>query len=103
MLKLAPDLKYGGSSKEFFAPSDWLHLDDVDLDLGTAGCPGPSPIPLPCSLKPLLPSCCPVASHPRFYPSVLQPHTLGVRTCEYMSTCMCVCISSVSAHRTVCP
>ncbi len=53
MLKLAPDLKYGGSSKEFFAPSDWLRLDNVDADLGTAGCPGPPPIFLSCSLIPV--------------------------------------------------
>jgi outer membrane protein assembly factor BamB len=37
VLRLPPDLMYDGSESEFFAPSNWQHLDDVDLDLGTAG------------------------------------------------------------------
>lgn len=29
MLRLPKDLAFNGSTTEFFAPSDWLRLDDV--------------------------------------------------------------------------
>lgn len=55
VLKLSPTLEYGGESPDFFAPTDWLRLDDVDLDLGTAGAgtpPSPPPPPPPFSPTP---------------------------------------------------
>mmetsp|Transcript_11347 Transcript_11347/g.34103 ORF Transcript_11347/g.34103 Transcript_11347/m.34103 type:complete len:567 (+) Transcript_11347:385-2085(+) len=51
VLKLSPTLEYGGESPDFFAPTDWLRLDDVDLDLGTAG---PVTLNLPGSTPPEL-------------------------------------------------
>lgn len=37
VLRLQPDLSYGNNASSFWAPKDWLRLDDADLDLGTAG------------------------------------------------------------------
>ena len=37
VLKLGANLTYPAQKANFFAPSDWLRLDQEDLDLGTAG------------------------------------------------------------------
>lgn len=34
VIRLAPDLKRSDDPRDFFVPSDWLQLDDDDLDLG---------------------------------------------------------------------
>jgi PQQ-like domain len=41
VLRFAPDLARPVDKRDFFAPSDWRHLDDRDLDLG-----GTAPLPL---------------------------------------------------------
>jgi hypothetical protein len=37
VVRLGPSLAFTGGARDFFAPADWLALDDADLDVGSTG------------------------------------------------------------------